>query len=189
MSENQTFVAVANEAKNLELVLEAEKLLESRSDWSMVRTKDASQAVYFIRPRDWERPIGRFFGDDYARIINIGRTTRTKGMSDRSTEIVNGTHQGVRRLRNPRNQLGWVNDKPLELEYCFCPVKDEIHAVFWEGILLLSYYRRFGEPPPTNRRLEYIEIGGKIQNLQWMDFIKQFDDLRSIDWSLVSSKL
>jgi hypothetical protein len=93
-------------------------------------------------------------------------------------------HQVTERLSNEKNQIGWQNNRLLELVYSYCPVENSNYAKLWEGLLLLAYYRHFGEPPPTNRRLEYVTGGKKKEDKEWMEFLAGFEGFR-LRWQAI----
>lgn len=191
MTAGKPFVEVVEEAKRANLTAEAVKLLETRTGWESIDkpTANTASAVYFIRTAGCPKPIARWLGEDDKCILNIGRTTGATGMMQRSTAMSKGTHQVTNRLRNPTNRIGWVDGGPLPLEFSYCPVPDDNHAKLWEGLFLLAYYRRFGEIPPMNRRLEYVKSGRKKKNEAWGVFLRAFEGFTCLAWDTIREKL
>ena len=77
----------------------------------------------------------------------------------------------------------------MKLVYSFCPVADSDYAKLWEALLLLAYYRHFGETPPTNRRLEYVTGGIKKEDKEWKAFISGFKGLRRLEWQVIQDQI
>jgi hypothetical protein len=191
MTESKPFLEVVEEAKRANLTDEAIKLLDSRTGWEDIDkpTKNATSAVYFIRIAKSPKPIPRWLGEDDKCILNIGRTTGKYGMMQRSTAMAKGLHQVTSRLRNSSNRIGWLNGGPLPLEYSYCPVPGDAYGKLWEGLLLLAYYRRFGETPPTNRRLEYVRAGRKRKDKEWNVFLQSFEGFSCLEWETIRVRL
>lgn len=144
-------------------------MLEDWRDWNHLRSIDDLKflcrwpGVYAIRlidaPSEKPIPIGRFLGVNETGILQIGVS------NDLGRRLHNffysyledrRTHSGGRRLFLVRFMTRFEEELYPEssLQFSVKRIPDAEQAKHEEERLLKSYFRRFGELPPLNTRME-----------------------------------
>lgn len=137
------------------------------------------QGVYAIRlidaPSERPIPIGRFLGIDESGILLIGVSNDLgRRLYDFYYSYLEDrrTHSGGRRLHLVRMLSQFEEEIYPEssMQFRVKRIPDEEQAKHEEERLLKSYFKRFGELPPLNTRMEN-------QRIQWMENDMEGDTL------------